>query len=78
MVMKRPMVAVLTQLLLAIRSWHTRRVRLDGQDKSLDFSTLPEFSVGTPHYPTGALQRYAVPVGPHKRTWGGYSGIVQL
>ena len=30
--MKRPMVAFLTQLLLAIRSWHTRRVRLEAEN----------------------------------------------
>ena len=32
MVMKRPMVAFLTQLLLAIRSWFTRRVRLEAEN----------------------------------------------
>jgi IS1 family transposase len=32
MVVKRPMVAFLTQLLLAIRSWHTRRVRLEADN----------------------------------------------
>jgi hypothetical protein len=30
--MKRPMVAFLTQLLLAIRSWFTRRARLEAEN----------------------------------------------
>ena len=32
MVMKRPMVAFLTQLLLVLRSWFTRRVRLEAEN----------------------------------------------
>jgi hypothetical protein len=32
MVMKRPMVAFLTQLLLVIRSWFTRRARLEAEN----------------------------------------------
>jgi hypothetical protein len=58
MVMKRPMVAILTQLLLAIRSRFTRRARLEAENLLL----LDDHQAVTPTRPPPRHQQPKQPI----------------